>query len=194
MADPLFWEKVAALGQVAGAVATFAAVVVSLWLALTERRPRLKLTVSVWSFIGGGWNEDVIGFNVINKGSRAAKIVGYGWETGWLRRRHMVINHNAEHPYQPPLPSVIAPGDKLMFLNDIEVFLSELERLPEEFTIRLPWIGRVPRRVRGHIYLASGESFKAPVSRHLRRLIRTRDASAFAGARIQRSREGKNRG
>lgn len=50
----LFWTKVAAIGQVAGAIATAAAVIVSLWIAFHGRKPRLKLTVGMRGLCGFG--------------------------------------------------------------------------------------------------------------------------------------------
>jgi len=55
MDEPLlFWNKAAAIGQIAGAAATFVAVVISLWIVATETREKLKLTVGHRIIIGGG--------------------------------------------------------------------------------------------------------------------------------------------
>jgi hypothetical protein len=81
----LYWTKVAAIGQVAGAVATAAAVMVSLWIALHGRKPRIKLVVGKRLVIGGGIPElSVLMFNIANAGERPVHINGIGWRTGWL--------------------------------------------------------------------------------------------------------------
>ena len=87
MEDPtLYWTKVAAIGQVAGAIATFAAAVVSLVIAFPSRKPRIKLTVGKRVVFCGGKIEAVLlMFDIANAGERPVHVNGIGWETGWLR-------------------------------------------------------------------------------------------------------------
>lgn len=82
----LCWTMVSAVGQVAGAIATFFAAAISLWIALYGRRPQLGLKVGERMIIGGledGF--EVIIFEVVNKGERPVHIRGIGWRTGYFR-------------------------------------------------------------------------------------------------------------
>lgn len=70
MEPDMFWEKVSAIGQVAGAIATFMAVVISLYIARGGRVPRLSLKVGERLTIGGGLPEHrLLMFSVTNMGS-----------------------------------------------------------------------------------------------------------------------------
>lgn len=80
-----FWEKISAIGQVAGAIATFAAVVVSLYIARRGRVPRLSLKVGERLTIGGGLPEQrLLMFSVTNMGERPVYVRQLGWRNGWL--------------------------------------------------------------------------------------------------------------
>lgn len=89
----LFWTKIGALGQLAGALATFLAVLVSLYVIVTDRREGVKLVVGERKIIGGGINLDVISFEITNVGARPFVINSIGWRTGWFKRGPKSLRH-----------------------------------------------------------------------------------------------------
>ena len=86
MDESILWEKVAAIGQVAGAVATFAAVVVSLWIARSERRAHIKARAGLRLIAYGDGSpfEDAISILITNHGMWPVHVSSVGWKTGWL--------------------------------------------------------------------------------------------------------------
>lgn len=82
MDEPLLWTKIAAIGQVAGAVATFMAVVVTLYLTRAERRIRIKVAAKLGQIATPHGAERTLSISVENVGLRRAKIDGLYWMGG----------------------------------------------------------------------------------------------------------------
>lgn len=165
MDDQLFWTIVAAVGQVAGAVATFAAVVVSLYLATSARKPRVKLRVGERLIIGGGVDDQrVLMFSVANLGERNVHVRTLGWRTGrlrwgpqWLKRQAAVqltggVLGGTDPPYE------LLPGAEISSHAEMGNILSYCgERADRPFFTRdTPWLGRRRTTVRAFISTADG--------------------------------------
>ncbi len=158
MEDPaLYWTKVAAIGQVAGAIATALAAVVSLWIAFHGRKPRLKLTVGERIIFGGGQSEiRVLMFKIANAGERPVHISGVGWLTGWSKwgpsflqfKPAIQITGGAFYGDQAP-PFEIQPGAAVTTQALMENVLAYAAERAEEplFTRDWPFIGRRATRV-----------------------------------------------
>ena len=72
-AEVLLWTKIAAIGQVVGAFATALAVAVTLWVVLSERQARVKVTAGLRLLVTQGrpdLTEEVINITVVNTGLR----------------------------------------------------------------------------------------------------------------------------
>jgi hypothetical protein len=54
----LLWTKIAAVGQVVGALATAAAVIVSLWIVISDRRYALDVSVGIRLLFAGNGNPE----------------------------------------------------------------------------------------------------------------------------------------
>ncbi len=86
-AQILYWTKLAAIGQIAGAVATAAAVIVSLFIVFSERREFLRLVVSRKTMYPPNTAPyDVIDFEVTNIGVQRVRVTAFGWRTGWASK------------------------------------------------------------------------------------------------------------
>jgi hypothetical protein len=124
-----FWTMVAAIGQAVGAIATACAVIVSLWIALSERTEKLKLSFGLRKIIGDGPSFDVINFTVRNTGHRNVKITSIGWKARWLSLRPFPfhVQHSVQFldqfPYAGTLPCIIEPGNSADFLIRKSIFL-----------------------------------------------------------------------
>jgi hypothetical protein len=169
-ADELYWTKVAALGQVAGAAATFLAVLLSLYLATYGRRPRLKLTVGERLIItqGQAGHIRVLNFSVANAGERPVHIRGIGWRTGWLRWGPAFLRTQAavqltgglgigkEPPYE------LQPGAEVSSFTLLQTMLGKIaEKAGSPFFARdWPVLGRRRTRIRAYAYTADGYTFR----------------------------------
>lgn len=172
----LFWLKVSAIGQVAGALATFLAVAVSLYIALHGRRPRLKLKVGKRMFLGGGLpDRDVIMFSVTNTGERPVHVRSLGWQTGWLRwgprgwKRQLAVQMFGELREGTEPPYEIQPGQEVSSYIDFDSFIGRIEERDREpfFFRRWAKLGVKRTSIWGHVYTADGHTITARVEKEL---------------------------
>ena len=173
----IYWTKVGALGQVGGALATFLAVLVSLYLAARGRRPRLKLTAGERLIITPGQPDHVrvLSFSVANAGERPVHVRGIGWRTGWLRRGPAFLRTQAavqltgglgigkEPPYE------IQAGAEVSSITLLQNLLDHIQTKSGEpfFARDWPVLGRRPTRLRAYAYTADGHTFRVKPERSL---------------------------
>ena len=81
----LFWAKLAALGQIAGAAATFLAVVAALLLARAERQLKIRVSAALMHLVNQMGATPIIAVEVENIGLRKVRVTGIGWSTGFFR-------------------------------------------------------------------------------------------------------------
>lgn len=165
----LFWTKVAALGQVGGAVATLAAVIVSLWIALRGHRPRIRLVVGERLIFGALPEEGlrVLMFSVINAGQRPVHVSGLGWRTGWVRsgprflRSQVAVQVTGSIPYGKPPPYELQPGAEQSSYALMESVLDNTRKMSGHplFARAWPLLGMRRTRIRGYVFTADGYSF-----------------------------------
>jgi hypothetical protein len=187
---------VAAIGQVAGAIATATAVAVSLHLARTSRSPRLSVKVGErLVFEGGDEPTAVLMFSVTNIGDRIAHIRGVGWSTGWLsfgpecvRQRH-AIQLTAGDVWGHDVPFVVAPAEeKATYCFMENVLEHSRERVNEPlFTRDLPGLGRKRTRIRAWVSTAEGMTFKVRPERSLIDSLQQAEQQALLTARTTAS-------
>ena len=82
MDETLYWAKLSAIGQIAGAIATFSAVVVTLYLTRVERRIRIKVSAKLSQIVTQEGAVPVLSISVENIGLRKAKVEGLYWMGG----------------------------------------------------------------------------------------------------------------
>jgi hypothetical protein len=79
------WTMIGALAQVAGSIATFAAVYVALKLARDERRIKLRVTAGLRAIASYNQPIKVVAITVENIGHRTATIESLWWCTGYTK-------------------------------------------------------------------------------------------------------------
>src|SRR5262245_30695401 len=109
------------LGVWIGSAATFAAVVVSLWLARRSERIVLRGSVSIGLLYGSGLKTAprFVWIQITNVGRRPAKITYVGWESDWWRfgrwkKRYAMQKLDAaahSNVSQSPMPITLEDGD-----------------------------------------------------------------------------------
>lgn len=188
----LYWTKVAALGQVFGAIATFLAVIVSLWLAYHARKPRLRVRVTLQTIIGGMTDGlDFLAIDVANTGERPVHIRSVGWRTGWPTRWPSFLARGAAYQMTPGAemfglgtqpPFELQPGASASMYCDMDRMTSHAGDRPEPiFTRNWPVIGKKGTRLRACVFTADGHVFYAKPAKALAvALIAAEQAAAGA--------------
>lgn len=160
----LLWTKISAIGQLVGAAATFAAVAVSLWVVLSERRESLRLVVGKRLIVGGGHDRiAVVSFEVTNIGVAPIRVNSAGWRSGWVSRgpawaryRH-AVQMNDDLGLGVMAPFDLLPGRSASLLLRLALFLEEREANMELFGDRaVPLIGERRPPIHGLVYTARG--------------------------------------
>ncbi|MBB3990846.1 hypothetical protein [Croceicoccus naphthovorans] len=167
------WEAISAIGQVAGAAATLAAVIVSLRLARRASRPNLTVSLREQLILIGDDTEHVMTFSVVNVGGRDAEVRSLGWRTGWfkwgpewMRLRHAVQMFEPRIGMLSP-PYIIAPGSEVSSRIGRDNILQHAERFGRTgplFTRKAPW-GIITTRTVIQAYTADGYRFRGKVER-----------------------------
>ncbi|WP_029971403.1 hypothetical protein [Paraburkholderia graminis] len=122
MADqPTWWKYVVDCAQIASAIGTCGAVIVSLWLANRKPKPELRLTVGLKILLGGGlagppWPEFLC-ISVVNLGNTPATVDGFSWKPS--RRSKIAGYQNVASPAQyaqnPSLPVTLQHAQSATF-------------------------------------------------------------------------------
>lgn len=160
----LYWTKVAAIGQVLGAIGTFLAVVVSLVVAFRSSKPRIRLKVGM-RLIFPVPEIELLMFEVVNAGDRPFHVRGIGWRTGWFRRGPACLRRKAAVQVTNPLgyvvcadpPYELQPGEAKSSYRPMDDMLGTAKVREEPFFTRdWPYFGRRQTRVRAYVYTADG--------------------------------------
>ncbi|MGX7952822.1 hypothetical protein ACWPM1_09680 [Tsuneonella sp. HG249] len=151
-----FWTAFGAIAQAAGAIATVAAVVVSLNLARAASRPKLYMAIDYERDFDDDDYES-IAFHLANVGSVSAKIVAIGWEIGWIFPDRRLAEFDPADGL-PVFPHILEPGESICFNLSIPRTLAEMARHPKLYRRKiLPGLS-APRRLIGIAHLWSGPS------------------------------------
>ena len=152
-------------GAWAAAIATFAAVVVSLWLARTSNRVKLEPYCAVVLLLDGYSAVDeapeFVSFRITNIGMRTATLQGIGWEAGFLKwgpfRKKYAIQKTDGYQYNPTIPIKLADGEVahyLVQLRDDED--NYFRRFQPDFAFN--WVYR--HTLRFVAYTSGGDKFR----------------------------------
>lgn len=173
------WNKWAAIGQLAGAAASFAAVVTSLYLAKRAEKPKLILRAGQRIILSPGATgpaPEVIDITIRNAGVLTAHISQFGWRAGrWPFKRplwairQVAIQLPGDMGLGTHTPFELPPGQRRTMIINQENFMSWLaEKKGEPFFARQwPLLGlrRTPIWVVAH--LENGLTIRSRVEREL---------------------------
>ena len=187
MADAPDWMKWSAIGQIAAAAATFAAVVVSLYLARSATRAKAKISTGLRITVGGARNpnEQLIAFTVVNRGQRPLHVQMLGWRTGiwpfgWPRFLHRqtaiipawdTLHWGGEPPYElPPYRSRMSVQALDPLIEQISSWRGELWSQP--FFARVwPIVGIRPTAIFAMVHLEEGLTLTHRVEQSLAKAL-----------------------
>lgn len=111
-----------AIGTWVAGIATFLAVIVSLYLARKSESVRLKTSVGIRLIFAGDGSpaEEHIGFNVTNHGDRPIIINSIGWKIGKRKNAKYCIQP-VSSKYTAQYPKQLAHGEQATFLVSLNV-------------------------------------------------------------------------
>lgn len=149
------------LGTWVAGLATFAAVVVSLWLARQQGRVRLKVIAAVMFVFNrdGTKHLECIGYRVINLGDRAVTINTIGWAVGKGKAKRFAAIDTDDRLGAIP-PKRLEQGESTVFMVELDPGL--LPHMREHFVKDAPLSSLV-----SWASTASGVSVEAKPSREL---------------------------
>ncbi|MHA6768099.1 hypothetical protein [Sphingobium ummariense] len=183
--EELFWTKFAAIGQMLGALATLAAVVVSLMIASRSRRPALRLVVGKRIILSPSANDlEMLVFRVSNIGERHATISALGWRTGWTRRGPSFLRTQAAIQVMGSLnlgetvPFDLPPAGSVSCFASWENVVANAVAASPFFTRDWPIFGRRATRVVAFIETADGHVFRVKPEASFRRAIFSAEVAA----------------
>ncbi|HGH4615005.1 TPA: hypothetical protein ACJIWM_000734 [Enterobacter bugandensis] len=109
------WAFWAMIGTWFAGIATFMAVLVSLYLANGKTRPRLKADVS-WSFINGGIHTvSGVGITVANASQAKVVITGISWLIGADKKLAQTFGH----PLSAQMPTKLEEGESAFYFIEV---------------------------------------------------------------------------
>jgi hypothetical protein len=170
------WEIANALATCVGAVATSAAVAISLWLA--GRPDKIELKVSAKHLLLITVGEKLHGsyavIQVTNIGRRAARITNLGWEIGRGKKTQHFVQTIGRDSVSSPLPTIVEDGGEAQWFFPIEDWVEGWPAM-----LGRNWkcsIGTMTLTV----HTSASRPIKARVDQELRKLIIERCQSKYA--------------
>ena len=135
----LFWTAFAAIGQAIGAIATAAAVIVTLWQIRYANTKKLKLRFSDKNVVfseNGSIEFHFVALTVTNIGNRNVIIKNWGIKV--TKKQNLLIVPDVTNPIvnaiQQPLPCKLEPEQKVDLVFAIDLFLRNLKEQLKEGT------------------------------------------------------------
>ncbi len=178
--DANWWTAVAAIGQILGAIATFLAVLVSLWIVRSDRtlhgRGEAKIMVS---FLGDGSSGVYsVGFLVENTGTRDFLVQSISWRIGWisrgpkfLRYRLAIATSGSGHMFENRWVKSSLTEHFLISVSDMKQGLAREGERGSFFSRRVPLLGWAPMKAFANV--AGGKPVPLPVGRTLKGFLRS---------------------
>ena len=190
------WNKWSAIGQIAGAAGTFAAVLTSLWLAGRSSRPRIEVRCGIRLLIESGAEApfpELIQFDIRNVGQQDAHVEQIGWHTGrlWLARpkwlaRQQAIQLFGTVPGSANPPFIVPVGQRRAALLSLPQTLENiLARSGDEpfFARCWPLVGVRATAIYAIVLLANGQTKHARVEHGLELGLRDSERAKVAATR-----------
>lgn len=178
--DASWWTAVAAIGQVLGAIATFLAVALSLWIVRTDRslkgRGSAKILVT---FVGDGSpGQYYVGFIAENTGIRDFLVHSISWRIGWtswgpnsLKYSFAIQTSGSGHIFENRWVKASLSETFLISVKDMKIGLAPENERGAFFTRKLSVLGWAP--IKAYVNIAGGKPIPLSVDETLKRFLRT---------------------
>ena len=149
----LDWNAVGAIAQVAGSIATFAAVWVALKLAREEQKIRLRVEAKFMVLVNERGSTDLVMVSVDNVGLRPARVGTLFWSTGFRRMliplpKHFALkscmqNEDWTLAINEKMPWIVEPGISKATYFKRDEWLAEFKKAADgDMFRRWPFVKR----------------------------------------------------
>ena len=132
MTQELFWAAFAAIGQAIGAIATAAAVIVTLWQVRYANKKKLKLKFTDKNVVfseRGDSRYFFVNLSVTNIGNR--NVIVRNWGMKVPKKSNYLLVQDMANPMikvlQKPLPHTLEPEYTIYLVFDLKLFLKNLK-------------------------------------------------------------------
>ncbi len=164
------WQFINTFAPWLSALGTLAAVVVSLYLASSRAKLKLRITVGhrVLAGLGTGHFPDYLLIEVVNVGFRSARVTGLGWKVGLFQKSH-ALQVVDKGEYSSPLPVDLADGQEARYLIPFEGSADWLNQFSNDFVghpVRLRLF-----TLKLQVFTSLGRKFERRVEMNLRKKI-----------------------
>ena len=174
MTQELFWTAFAAIGQAVGAIATAAAVIVSLWQIHYANKKKLKLKFSDKNVVFSERGDNkyfFINLSVTNVGNRNVIIKNWGMKV--LKKSNFLLVHDMTNPMikilQKPLPYTLEPEYTIDLVFDLKLFLNNLKEQTAQ------GIFSMNDKLTFYVIDTTGKEYNIKVKRTIKQLIEDND-------------------
>jgi hypothetical protein len=144
-----------AIGTWIAGLATFSAVIVSLWLARHAERVDLAVNVGLRSIFAGDGSppEQALSFDVTNRGAKPVTVVSIGWVVGTGKARRYCMQTTSA-PYTANVPVELAHGKTARFFVSFEITPNWAQEFRQNFLPNLE--PRTLRSLRARVHTSVG--------------------------------------
>lgn len=127
MEDPIFWDKVGAIGTIVGAIATFIASGIALYQSNDMNKRKLKVEIN-YALIPEV-NKEYIVANIINNCNRDIIIKEWSIKLKNKKRLYLMISNNEMNIQPAELPYKLKVDDEIKLFFQYDLFLKKLKQL-----------------------------------------------------------------
>ncbi|HEJ8267974.1 hypothetical protein ABK686_06240 [Klebsiella pneumoniae] len=163
--EAAYWAKLSMLGTWFSGIATFLAVITSLYIALRDRMPFIRGRVIYGRIITEDIDKPIIGVTVINRSFHAIRIKSVCWDVGGEHELQQLFRN----PDSDPLPVRLEHGEEANFriILDDDDDNDWLKRM----ALRLTKLNSHPNKLRCVIVLSTGERRRLKVAKRIKEKI-----------------------
>lgn len=142
MTSELFWAAFAAIGQAVGAIATAAAVIITLWQIRYANKKKLKLKFTDKNVVFSECGDNrylFVNLSVTNIGNRNVIIRNWGMKVP--KKSNYLLVQDMSNPMikilQKPLPHTLEPEYSIDLVFDLKLFLKNLKEQTAQGTFAM---------------------------------------------------------
>jgi hypothetical protein len=115
------WSALNAIAAIISALGTLAAVIVALYLARRDQRPRMQVSASVMQMANSPQKVEFLFITGTNIGQLPLTVKGIFWTIGWYRKQTF-ITVPFENQYSEKLPKELTHGQQVRLVQPLKEF------------------------------------------------------------------------
>lgn len=170
MTSELFWAAFAAIGQAVGAIATAAAVIITLWQIRHANKKKLKMRFTDQNMVFSERSDSkyfYINLSVINIGNRNVIIKNWGMRVP-EKSKYLFVPDMANpmiRLLQKPLPCTLEPENSVDLVFDLKLFLNNLRGDIEQGTFLMN------DKITFFVIDSTGKEYRLKIEKSIKQLL-----------------------